>query len=88
MTQSDIIAIDGKCLRRSLDKASNKAAICVVSNPRQIHPLSNMGSAGLKIHDNLFFQSVFYFSGESFRWVLSKIHFTNTKKPPLKGGLL
>jgi len=55
MTQSDIIAIDGKCLRRSLDKASNKAAICVVSNPRQIHPLSNMGSAGLKIHDNLFF---------------------------------
>ncbi len=29
--EEDIIAIDGKCLRRSIDKASNKAAIYMVS---------------------------------------------------------
>jgi len=31
LVDEDIIAIDGKCLRRSLDKASNKAAIYMVS---------------------------------------------------------
>jgi predicted transposase YbfD/YdcC len=31
LSEEDIIAIDGKCLRRSLDKASNKAAIYMVS---------------------------------------------------------
>jgi predicted transposase YbfD/YdcC len=31
LVEEDIIAIDGKCLRRSLDKASNKAAIYMVS---------------------------------------------------------
>jgi predicted transposase YbfD/YdcC len=31
LTEEDIIAIDGKCLRRSIDKASNKAAIYMVS---------------------------------------------------------
>ncbi len=31
LVEEDIIAIDGKCLRRSLDKASNKAAIYKVS---------------------------------------------------------
>jgi predicted transposase YbfD/YdcC len=31
ITQGDVIAIDGKCLRRSLDKASKKAAIHMVS---------------------------------------------------------
>ncbi len=31
ITEGEVIAIDGKCLRRSLDKASNKAAIFMVS---------------------------------------------------------
>ena len=31
LTEGEVIAIDGKCLRRSLDKASKKAAICMVS---------------------------------------------------------
>lgn len=31
LVEEDIIALDGKCLRRSLDKASNKAAIYMVS---------------------------------------------------------
>jgi len=31
LTQDDIIAIDGKCLRCSIDKASKKAAIYMVS---------------------------------------------------------
>ena len=31
MSEEDIIAIDGKCLRRSIDKTSNKAAIYIVS---------------------------------------------------------
>ncbi len=31
LTEGDVIAIDGKCLRRSLDKASKKAAIHMVS---------------------------------------------------------
>ncbi len=31
LSEGDVIAIDGKCVRRSLDKASNKAAIHVVS---------------------------------------------------------
>ena len=31
LVAEDIIAIDGKCLRRSIDKASNKAAIYMVS---------------------------------------------------------
>lgn len=31
MTKGEVIAIDGKCLRRSLDKASQKAAIHLVS---------------------------------------------------------
>ena len=31
LSEEDIIAIDGKCLRRSIDKASNKAAIYMVS---------------------------------------------------------
>jgi predicted transposase YbfD/YdcC len=31
LVEEDIIAIDGKCLRRSIDKASNKAAIYMVS---------------------------------------------------------
>jgi len=31
ITEGDVIAIDGKCLRRSLDKASKKAAIYMVS---------------------------------------------------------
>ena len=31
LTEGEVIAIDGKCLRRSLDKASNKAAIYMVS---------------------------------------------------------
>ena len=31
LTQGEVIAIDGKCLRRSLDKASKKAAIYMVS---------------------------------------------------------
>lgn len=31
LTDGEVIAIDGKCLRRSLDKASNKAAIYMVS---------------------------------------------------------
>lgn len=31
LVDEDIIAIDGKCLRRSIDKASNKAAIYMVS---------------------------------------------------------
>ncbi|MFI3154669.1 MAG: ISAs1 family transposase [Methylococcaceae bacterium] len=31
MTEGEVIAIDGKCLRRSLDKASKKAAIYMVS---------------------------------------------------------
>ena len=31
LTEGDVIAIDGKCLRRSIDKASNKAAIYMVS---------------------------------------------------------
>jgi len=31
LAEEDIIAIDGKCLRRSIDKASNKAAIYMVS---------------------------------------------------------
>jgi len=31
LIEEDIIVIDGKCLRRSIDKASNKAAIYMVS---------------------------------------------------------
>lgn len=31
LTDGEVIAIDGKCLRRSIDKASNKAAIYMVS---------------------------------------------------------
>jgi len=31
LTEGEVIAIDGKCLRRSIDKASNKAAIYMVS---------------------------------------------------------
>jgi len=31
LVEEDIIALDGKCLRRSIDKASNKAAIYMVS---------------------------------------------------------
>ncbi len=31
LTEGEVIAIDGKCLRRSLDKASKKAAIYMVS---------------------------------------------------------
>jgi predicted transposase YbfD/YdcC len=31
MTNGEVIAIDGKCLRRSLDKASQKAAIHLFS---------------------------------------------------------
>ena len=31
ITEGEVIAIDGKCLRRSLDKASKKAAIYMVS---------------------------------------------------------
>ncbi len=31
ITEGEVIAIDGKCLRRSLDKASKKAAIHLVS---------------------------------------------------------
>jgi len=31
ITKGEIIAIDGKCLRRSIDKASKKAAIYMVS---------------------------------------------------------
>ena len=31
ITEGEVIAIDGKCLRRSLDKASKKAAIFMVS---------------------------------------------------------
>jgi hypothetical protein len=31
LTEGEVIAIDGKCLRRSLDKASKKAAIYRVS---------------------------------------------------------
>jgi len=27
LTEGEVIAIDGKCLRRSIDKSSNKAAI-------------------------------------------------------------
>jgi len=31
LTEGEVIAIDGKCLRRSVDKASKKAAIHMVS---------------------------------------------------------
>ncbi|WP_245395066.1 ISAs1 family transposase [methane-oxidizing endosymbiont of Gigantopelta aegis] len=31
LVEEDIIAMDGKCLRRSIDKASNKSAIYMVS---------------------------------------------------------
>jgi len=31
LSGENIIAIDGKCLRRSIDKASNKTAIYMVS---------------------------------------------------------
>jgi len=31
ITEGEVIAIDGKCLRRSIDKASKKAAIYMVS---------------------------------------------------------
>lgn len=31
LTEGEVIAIDGKCLRRSLDKSSQKAAIHMVS---------------------------------------------------------
>jgi len=30
LTKGEVIAIDGKCLRRNIDKASNKAAIYMV----------------------------------------------------------
>jgi len=47
-----------------------------------------MGSMGLKIHDDMFFQFVFYSSGESFHRFLSKTQLINTKKPPFMDGLL
>jgi hypothetical protein len=31
LTEGEVIALDGKCLRRSIDKASNKSAIYMVS---------------------------------------------------------
>ena len=39
LSDGEVIAIDGKCLRRSIDKASNKAAIYMVSAGAQQNKL-------------------------------------------------